>query len=204
MSPENSQQQPAKLIKMPEWDAQGKAVEAESENSLVFAPGERVSVLRSNGDTDFIEWTVKESNNERTIVTKETPEGTLLKNVSTPELKELQRRLDEKPDRDLGGTAVDSLVKKPAEVGLSSPEVRQTLTPQELMDKLTEGMSEEDKSALMSYAYAREDKASAQKNGDGEASTSAGYDMGSAIKLMSALANDLKSRFADYYDRSQR
>lgn len=203
MSPENSQQQSAKLIKMPEWDAQGKAVEAESENSLVFAAGEWVSVSRSNGDIDF-GWMVKESNNERTIVTKETPEGTLLKNVSTPELKELQRRLDEKLDRNLGGTAVDSLVKKPAEVGLSSPEVRQTLTPQELMDKLTEGMSEEDKSALMSYAYAREDKASAQKNGDGEASTSAGYDMGSAIKLMSAVANDLKSRFADYYDRSQR
>ncbi len=219
MSPEKSQpQQPAKLIEMPEWDAQGRAVEAEpspeaESEGIPFAIGEAVSVSRSNGRVDYIGWVVESSSPELTVVVN--PENGLSKKVSTPELKQLQRRLDEKLDRDLGGTAVDDLVERPtsevsgfveapAEVGIYSPEVRQVLTPQELMNKLTEGMSEQDKRALLDYAYGREDKSSAQKDGRGEASTRAGYDMGDAMKRMSPVANDLKNRFADYYDRSQR
>ncbi len=82
-------------------------------------------------------------------------------------------------------------------------ETRAELTPVELMEKLTDGMSEQDKDALRNYAYGREDKHIAQNNGNGQASTEAGYAMGDAIKRMSPAANTIKNQFANYYERSQ-
>ncbi len=133
--------------------------------------------------------------------------------IQAPEKGESEPIPDDKLDRDMGRVAAANLVEKPGsnvsgfeeapvEVGVSQPETRQP-TPQEFMDKLTEGMSEEDKRALMDYSYSSVSKRIAQENGNGNASMQAGYDMGDAIKSMSPMATGIKDQFARLYDRNQ-
>jgi len=84
-----------------------------------------------------------------------------------------------------------------------SVESQPTLTTNELIDKLTDGMSEADKGALKDYAEARRDKKFAQDEGNGQGSVEAGYSMGDALKRMSPAAKGVMNQYASYDDRGK-
>jgi hypothetical protein len=75
------------------------------------------------------------------------------------------------------------------------------LSPQDYIDKITDGLSEEDKTNLWRFASARSSKTEAQRSGNGDESIRSGQDMGTALQALSPQARELASRAADAYQR---
>lgn len=80
-------------------------------------------------------------------------------------------------------------------------EVESTPDYQAKLDALTEGLSQKDKNELWSYASSLLNKAEAQQEGDGEASTRYGQYAGQSERAMSPAARDIKGQYLSLFSR---
>lgn len=78
---------------------------------------------------------------------------------------------------------------------LSTPSIEDQLK------ELTTGLSQDDLLNLRSYAWAKQDKAEAQKQNNGQASIEAGQKMGQSLRAMSEKAQSLLNQYVYLFNR---
>jgi hypothetical protein len=96
-------------------------------------------------------------------------------------------------------TGIPDAIKAPTTEPLNVAEVPK-LTAVEYLEKLTDGFSDKDKSALRDYAEAVAEKRDAQKNGENDRSIYFEQQKGQSYKALSSEARAIAERYAHAYN----
>ncbi|MFZ1250716.1 MAG: hypothetical protein WAR37_04700 [Candidatus Microsaccharimonas sp.] len=100
--------------------------------------------------------------------------------------------------RRISSVMIGEIPKSPSQ---QEPEAhKEKLTAAEYLEKLTDGLSENDLSALRSYAEAAAFKREAQKDGRGDDSTYWGQVQGQSFKGLSSQAKTIAQQYAHAYN----
>lgn len=189
------------MIEVPDWS------ENKTDDKL-FKGGQEVSVKRNgkNGEPDYSEggWTIidddanvrvgKDQYMVGVIVQKEINGELLQKSITLSELMKQNPSVEKEPTIDR--ETAEKVGKETLEIaGVETP-----ATPDEILGKLTEGLSADDLLELRSYAESTDEVRSAQKDGRGEDSTYWQQIKGQSLRAMSPKAQSVANRYAGYYN----